>query len=425
MRRRKRLPIAVAMLTVGLAVPLVTGVANAAPPPGSAGPSTPAAPPLGGRASPLHGVALAVQAKGLASMSNFGGVALVDGGTKVAVYLTRGLSIASEHAASQALAGALGSTPAADVVYYPAVISAADSAKLVSSIVAQRDALASSGIDVVYGMPMLSDSGRIHLGVDGPITPTVTSTLDSDFGANNIVIEQGTAPIPHDRDDDVPPFWGGDGLDDGGHGCTGGFPAYNGNGTQYMITAAHCYPRLDTITNDYGSTTIGEVTQRDLDNPGLDAELINLSTTGGGQGIIYTCGSTNACDAYTDGSSSVVPGDSICTSGQPSGEICGETVTSLNNFYYNNLTGTTVTDLDAATNSPWTLAIQDGDSGGPAYYYVNESGTWQEEAAGILSAGDGNSWACDGDSQGCNDQVWFTDITPILNTWGLAVDTYP
>ena len=456
-KRRRTLVVLSALVASGIAVGFVPAASDAAPLAGSS-PSAAASLPPGAQVNTLNNVANAVEQLAESDLaSTFSGVAIVDGGTKLAVYLTNeptsssgatstavsGSSGTSEAVSSSAdgnsvnrsatasLSSALGSTPTSVLEYLPASVTAAKAATITADMVNDAASWNQSGIPVVYGGPSLQDGDRVRIAVNAPITPTITSALDAKYGANNIVISQGTAPTPTDRATDTDPFWGGDQITNGTNACTGGFPAYNSNGTQYMITAAHCFSRLDDIDTSNGNSYLGEVTQRDLDDPGLDAELINIQDQGGGQGILWTCGPTSACDADTEGSSSTVVGDSVCQSGSATGEICGLSVDYTGQYYYNSDTGTTVDDLDIADAGTDNLANAGGDSGGPVYQYTAENtDPWEEYAAGITSAGSGDEWTCTGTydfstfSDDCFDQIWYTDISPILSTWGLTVDVY-
>ena len=225
-------------------------------------------------------------------------------------------------------------------------------------------------------------SGRVVLQTDAP--PEVTQRLVEEHPEEIELRESKPVEDMFHRRDDVPSFWGGAAITSGGGTCSAGFAVRKPSGTRFMTTAAHCWAVGSTVRTPTGRL-FGSVTQRGTLNSwwffdNRDVELI------GGQSYaarVYTGGVFSTSSKAVVGANDPVAGvTGYCTSGQTSGEQCGQTVTS---------TGAIVC---TQTGCKWPVISysggpsQPGDSGGSMYI---PGATGQVFARGSVIAGDGTT----------------------------------
>jgi hypothetical protein len=247
---------------------------------------------------------------------------------------------------------------------------------------------------------------------------------------------------------DVQPFFGGGLINSAlnSEDCTAGWPIHATlrPATFYIITAAHCTyrPSVNPATNvwttgrwtAFATKHIGTVVPRHA--LGLDAGLINTgmngSVGGGGGRTIYTGGVDPKGNgllekaAGIDGSTKNFVGNTVCTSGAYSGEICGLKIENTNATWrvlYSDGTVVVVHGL-LIKNPKGTNAAGQGDSGGPVYSYANAG---LVAARGIISTGvGGTTTQCTGvlhlgnnphlKERTCYSQIYVPDINAILSS---------
>jgi hypothetical protein len=232
-----------------------------------------------------------------------------------------------------------------------------------------------------YASHLDLQTGRVILETDAPesvIAPLVKEHPE--------IALQESKPVGDlfNRRDDVPAFWGGASIQSGGATCSTGFTVRKPSGVRFITTAAHCYS-VGANVRTPTSTFVGSVTQRGTlgsiffwDN--RDVELI------GGVSYaprVYTGGVFSATSKAVVGAGDPVSGfTGYCTSGQTSGEQCGQHVQS---------TGAIVC---TQTGCKWPVIeytggpSQPGDSGGSFYL---PGATGQVFARGEVIAGNGTT----------------------------------
>jgi hypothetical protein len=163
-----------------------------------------------------------------------GSLVLTDNASHIDVYLT------SPNPAAEAKLSSL--APAGDVTFLHASHTRQAVLAVHRKALTQADTLRAQGIDIVYLFPGRNGDGLEHIGVVNA-TPAQVSTLDQLFGAANISVDNlapSEAPVATGRDSDSPPWNGGDNETSNSTGCTTGV-GITWYGSQYMITASHCY----------------------------------------------------------------------------------------------------------------------------------------------------------------------------------------
>lgn len=97
-----------------------------------------------------------------------------------------------------------------------------------------------------------------------------------------LTFEQVKQAVPATRENDTPPFIGGDYLHGTGSDsttfCTAGISIENSSGRDFLITANHCFHSGNAVTTMNGATTIGTPYRY---NNSLDAELIDTGKYNG------------------------------------------------------------------------------------------------------------------------------------------------
>jgi hypothetical protein len=232
-----------------------------------------------------------------------------------------------------------------------------------------------------YASHLDLQTGRVLLETDAPAS--VTERLVEEHPEISLR-EAKPAQDLFNRQDDIPPFWGGAAIQSGGAGCSTGFTVRNSAGTRFTTTAAHCFPVGATVRTPT-NTLVGTVTQRGtlgswwfFDN--RDVELIGGQSYGA---RVYTGGVFSSTSKAVVGAGDPVAGvTGYCTSASTSGEQCNQTVQS---------TGAIVC---TGTGCKWPVIqyaggpAQPGDSGGSMYI---PSGSSQVFARGAVIAGNGTT----------------------------------
>ncbi|MFJ9446989.1 S1 family peptidase [Kitasatospora sp. NPDC101235] len=234
-----------------------------------------------------------------------------------------------------------------------------------------------------------------------------------------VVATPATAPTATaTRHSDANPWSGGAELAvPGGGFCTSGFGAWRDR-KAVMITAHHC-GASGTYKTGTG-TEIGAVSDSDS---GLDAALITLKGSPSGKFYdgMWNNGTGYVKRAFGAGRNNV--GDLVCDNGAMSGVHCGLKITKTD--VATSVQGAWRSDLDYATRTDdSTITVAQGDSGGPVIASV--TGGEDMQARGIISAGGGNTVACNSgvDTAArvtCWDTVVFVPIAPIISKFGLSL----
>jgi hypothetical protein len=253
----------------------------------------------------------------------------------------------------------------------------------------------------------LDSSGRVVLDTDAPGSVvsglTSMSTAAQRQAVGNARIHQSRISDTFNRRDDVPSFWGGAGIKNGGGICSAGYAVKNSVGTAFSVTAGHCFANGANALVESGLRSYGTVSGRRLPTVtggSTDSELL------GGQsyaGRVYTGGvlSTTSRGVAAGGAASVGY-NAYCHSGRTTGENCGHTATSTNAQVCTS-TGCK-SPVIAFTGGNM---IQPGDSGG-AFYAIDSAGkAWIR----------GNVIATNGTTG------WATPFTTVASQYGVSVVT--
>jgi hypothetical protein len=306
-------------------------------------------------------------------------------------------------------------------------------------------------IDAV-GMPVPARAIQVmvaHPQAAGRLAAERLATLHGDsvsmLAGVDLSYTAGTAPkpavqvgrdIPQNRQDDSIPFIGGDGLSANvgskTESCTAGIPV-EGNGsndTDYLVTAAHCFPKGTQVWTWDAKNFVGTVTQVDSSD---DAELINTG---------YCCGKGSNADEGeynkgTDGiqyypltgmasfmADEIIYQDGIQEFLRPNGpggvqKLISQSTGNLQSWYINNVivsgySSTPYTQGTCTRSDPAECAIIGGDSGGVVFIYNGGN----REALGMNDAGTGGS-DCSGATIYCT-TLYFTygpNILAKTYTW--------
>ncbi len=191
------------------------------------------------------------------------------------------------------------------------------------------------------------------------LSPQLTAAARERFGD---LVQLHVAPRPHpmSRSADWSPWAGGIRISSGGFNCTSGF-AIEVPGTpasRQMITAGHCFPLGAFVYNN--GTYVATVSSRTLTNNGKDVEYLGGTFTP----WTYTGPTTVFAGEAIRGTKGSVVGQTFCTNGATSGEVCSGTVTATN-ICSPFTDGITRCYLDQMEGS--VVLSQGGDSGGNVF----------------------------------------------------------
>lgn len=347
--------------------------------------------------------------------SIFGAIEVTDDGSHVIVFLTSLSPAAEAQLSSLAKPGAVSF---AQTSHTKAQLLAVH-AKVTKDV----NMLAARGIDIVSWFPGINGDGLEHIGVVD-LTTAKTRVLDGLFGTSRIMLQslsKNQAPqATANRVYDYSPWNGGDNITSNGYGCTSG-AGVTYQGTQYMITAAHCYLPGWSVYNEFGGVSrpnnfMGTETSRDIRHGGDDTALVRMPV----EGHIWTGIIGNPVPKAVTGDATNPDGDTVYNEGAYSGEVA---VTVVNNYAgcinvsgYTGLSGSRYEcNIVKATSNG--IANQDGDSGGPVIRYIGG----QLKVTGIVSAENpgipcqyNNQYEPNPDS--CSHVLYYTAMDEILST---------
>ena len=276
-----------------------------------------------------------------------------------------------------------------------------------------------TGGRIVYASYPDPEHDRVILEVD-QVTDPFLYDLASRFDATAIAVyaqPSHTVTAPASRNYDGSPFWGGAQINAPAGGCTDAFSWYSGP-YQMMLTAGHCAPNGGSVSTPVYSMGSVNAESEESWNPGTgtvyltgqstyrgDIALIRINSGKSSEGWMYTGGwnSNSGANVKQMWSRSPQSGDSYCTGGYASGEVCSWVVDWVGGDYYYSGTGETARHVTHGTKKGQCIDL--GDSGGPVYTYV----TGGVAAKGIISgAWIGDSYADWYEPYSCENV--FTDI---------------
>ena len=224
------------------------------------------------------------------------------------------------------------------------------------------------------------ETGKVVLNTNAP--ESVTDPLTDQYPG---LIDQRHEAVEDtfNRKADVPAFWGGSSIKNGGGVCSSGFVVKKPTGQRFLTTAGHCFGVGANVLTTNGNLSVGNVTQRGPFLPwplmSFDMELIGGKSYGSS---IFVGGTLSSTGKHVNGAGDPVVGfANYCRSGQTSGEQCGERVQSVN------ATVCTQTGCKAPVISYTGPVSQPGDSGAPFYVYSTDGTQVYIRGMNIASGG--------------------------------------
>jgi Trypsin len=325
--------------------------------------------------------------------------------------------------------------------------------KLEAAISAKVLSWAAADVHLGYLKP--TRNGYLEIGVRSHATAgarsevaAAASRLDAAYGRSWIHVVRDSRPSTFlsFRYNDTAPWNGGDFIynnsGSSGEDCTSGIPVHSIiTGTEYMLTAAHCFWALPhngvgaAVLNGYvenngsiypssSATLIGDVgTENNLSagKTSLDVALIPVSTST----VDFDAPWNSQGRAIQIGPATNAAGDQVCTSGAFDGQVCGLTVqsTDMTKCGDDGWGRFCVSHLAEATSSePATVAAGKGDSGGPVFSYSRSNIL----ANGMIEQGDGAFANCTSNPPDapsgriCTDGIDYVEMPHIDSNWGVA-----
>ena len=267
------------------------------------------------------------------------------------------------------------------------------------------DYVATNGTKYTFAS-YLDSAGRVVVDTNAPASVTSGLTRLSNArqrqAVGNAHIRRSTVKDTFHRRDDISPFWGGAGIKNGGT-CSAGYAVKNAVGTQFSVTAGHCFANGANALVESGLRSYGTVSGRRL--PTVTGHPMDMELLGGQSysGRVYTGGvvSTTSRGVAAGGAASAGY-NAYCHSGRTTGENCGHTATSTNaQVCTSSGCKSPVISFTGGT------MIQPGDSGG-AFYAIDSAGkAWIR----------GNVIATNGTTG------WAQPFTTVASQYGVSVVT--
>lgn len=352
--------------------------------------------------------------------STYGGIAVINNQTQLAVYLTT--PTAEIESAFETLA------PPGMLVFESTPNSLQQIDAIHQQLENEWQSLIAQGIDLVdFGPnPYL---GQEDVGVEN-LTADEAQQLAAQFAPGTLHLYNET-PFDVDsrttqaitRENDNAPYNGGDDISAPAGFCTSGV-GVKISGNPRLVSAGHCYDVGANVVNlkscgfnctEGSGNAMGSVTNNGLGayrhNDGsntLDTLVFtgcNGSGTCGGDGVIWTGAIGNPQRSNVSGIGTWAAGDQVCASGAYGGEKCDFSVAQTGHCAYvapYNLCG--ITSLFVTGGDP-TIG---GDSGGPWFRFSGSN----LEITGTHTGYNPN-----------NGLEYFTGINSILNKWNACLIT--
>jgi hypothetical protein len=202
------------------------------------------------------------------------------------------------------------------------------------------------------------------------VTPAARAAARRTFGDRVRLVVAERAHATSSRSIDFAPWAGGDRIRTPKGTCTSGFAIHRiaDPTDQRMVTAGHCADLGALVTN--GGESIGTVVEKNSSPDGLDVAYI------GGQQyspFIYLGDPSSTVGRTTVGTSTLVKGLGICTSGSLTGQNCAGSVGGTDVCVNFDDLGPKCHLAEAKTTDGSALS-QKGDSGGPVVRMSAENG---------------------------------------------------
>ncbi|MFI0445598.1 hypothetical protein [Actinomadura sp. 6N118] len=218
----------------------------------------------------------------------------------------------------------------------------------------------------VHSVGIRQDGSSIEVGSSAADLRTVAADLPKMNIPVKVVRKE--APKPTSRLEDTAPYYGGARItnpDKGNRYCTSGFGVKNGAGTEFLLTAAHCYTPPDRAARYTSGTLIGRASHEVYWH-----DLIMIPTDAGNR--VYDGGvGSGEFSKVVHAWDWVYTGDYLCTSGSVSGVVCNVIQGNAFNYAYCDYDfdgdWTCKDDLLLAYQNDGLEASRPGDSGGPVF----------------------------------------------------------
>lgn len=272
-------------------------------------------------------------------------------------------------------------------------------------------------------------TGKVVL-IAEKLTPELSAAVVSAYGTEAVVVKLEANPnyTVGARLNDGVAFWGGARIKvPGGYQCTDGFSWRLPNSVHAMVTAGHCVPVGGSVSTPL--TSMGSVSSGSYENYNLTVGTVTVPGYSGYHGdgavIKLSSGKTSANSIYRGQYNSnwgttvkqmwsrrAQQGDSYCTGGSFSGEICGWNVfltqTTMQVWNDRSQSYEVVRNV-ARSYAKQGWCARSGDSGGSVFTLLT---TGEVAAKGIHNGGSGGGSDYYG---GLNDPCgeYFTDIWDI------------
>jgi hypothetical protein len=330
--------------------------------------------------------------------------------------------------------------PGTYVVANTAAFSEATVLKLEDAIGGRIPAWAAAGVRIGYLRPTLD--GHLEVGVRSDVAGAASRLRAQYGGAVQVAADTEPTHLAAWRYNDTSPWNGGDFIYHLAGGqwsdCSSGIPVHDAsNGTNYMLTASHCfwdfggvgtsvrngYVRSDTNAVYSGSSTtlIGSVTKNSNLTSGSTTQDVALIKTPTSRNIFVAAWNSQGYGIQIGRATNHV-GDQVCQSGAFDGQICGGIVIrALNQTVCPTGEVFCVKNLVQANNSTsGAVALGQGDSGGPVYSYTGSSLL----ARGMTDIGSVTR-TCSSVPPGtsgrlCFHTLYFVDMAAIDSSWNVV-----
>jgi len=378
--------------------------------------------------------AAADDARAIAGDAFYANAVVDDEANTVTVYLA--------HAPQRVVDQFTAAHPSTYVVDNTAAFSEATVLKLEDAIGGRIPAWAAAGVRIGSLRPTLD--GHLEVGVRSDVADAA-SRLGAQYG-RVLRVAADTEPtyLTAWRYNDTSPWNGGDFIyhfvnAGSWSDCSSGIPVHDAsNGTNYMLTASHCfwdfggvgtsvrngYVRSDTNAVYSGSSTtlIGSVTKNSNLNPGSTTQDVALIKTATSRFDFVAAWNSQGYGINVGRATNHV-GDQVCQSGAFDGQICGGIVIRALNltecprdFCVKNL-------VQANNSTSGTVAVGEGDSGGPVYSYTGSNllaRGMTDQGSGIVSC---TSVPPGTGGRLCLHTLYFVDMAAIDSSWNVVPNT--
>ncbi len=285
------------------------------------------------------------------------------------------------------------------------------------SIAASEANLKAKGVELTQWGPD-PRSGKVEIRLTH-YSQAAAHVLYSLYG-NSVVVSKTSMPrpIPADRINDTPPYFGGDFIliPASSSQCTGG-PIVHIGSYNYMLTAGHCEPQLNKYvyrsdrSGQTGGPHMGNVFEVRLCNNCIDSELIDHNSANSNYSWnVWSGGDKSQASYAEDGTAFPQPFDLVTQDSAFTGEVNDISVQSVNQYvaFSDGITRAWVT----STGYDDTPVVSEGDSGGP---WIVRDSNGAKIAGTTIGGGDCNS-------QGDNCHVgYYEQIGNIDSFFGTSV----